>query len=185
MQMMNYKHEIAMIHGRFQPFHLGHLTYALLAKARCEALVVGITNPDRRHLKTMEGDATRHLPEANPFTYYQRMQMAKMSLIAAGLDPSALTIVPFPIEAPDLWDAYCPSGITTFLRDRGSWTKTKISLFQQKGWPCEVLVDTENLNIEGRVIRSLLFAGDQRWRDLVPSATAGIIDESGIAGNKL
>lgn len=35
-----------MIHGRFQPFHNGHLEYALAALSRCSHLIVGITNPD-------------------------------------------------------------------------------------------------------------------------------------------
>jgi nicotinamide-nucleotide adenylyltransferase len=35
-----------MVHGRFQPFHSGHLQYALAALQRCAHLIVGITNPD-------------------------------------------------------------------------------------------------------------------------------------------
>ena len=37
-----------MIHGRFQPFHNGHLAYLCGAAARCDELFVGITNPDVR-----------------------------------------------------------------------------------------------------------------------------------------
>lgn len=35
-----------VIHGRFQLLHNDHLKYLLAGKARCEHLVVGITNPD-------------------------------------------------------------------------------------------------------------------------------------------
>ena len=35
-----------MIHGRFQPFHLGHLEYLRGAAERCDEVFVGITNPD-------------------------------------------------------------------------------------------------------------------------------------------
>jgi cytidyltransferase-like protein len=35
-----------MIHGRFQPFHLGHLEYLRGAAGRCDEIIVGITNPD-------------------------------------------------------------------------------------------------------------------------------------------
>ena len=40
-----------MIHGRFQPFHNGHLDYLRGALARCDELFVGITNPDPRHAR--------------------------------------------------------------------------------------------------------------------------------------
>ena len=35
-----------MIHGRFQPFHLGHLEYLAGAASEADEVWVGITNPD-------------------------------------------------------------------------------------------------------------------------------------------
>ena len=35
-----------MIHGRFQPFHNGHLEYLAGAAERSDEVFVGITNPD-------------------------------------------------------------------------------------------------------------------------------------------
>ncbi len=37
------KPRYGMIHGRFQPFHNGHLEYLLAALERCETLIIGIT----------------------------------------------------------------------------------------------------------------------------------------------
>ena len=37
---------IGVIHGRFQMLHLGHMEYLLAGKARCERLIIGISNPD-------------------------------------------------------------------------------------------------------------------------------------------
>jgi cytidyltransferase-like protein len=34
------------VHGRFQPFHYGHLEYTLAALACCDHRIIGITNPD-------------------------------------------------------------------------------------------------------------------------------------------
>ncbi len=34
-----------VVHGRFQPFHLDHLKYALAGLTHCDYLFVGITNP--------------------------------------------------------------------------------------------------------------------------------------------
>jgi len=58
-----------MIHGRFQPFHLGHLEYLKGAAERSEAVFVGITNPDPTRIREESSDPLRHLPESNPFTY--------------------------------------------------------------------------------------------------------------------
>ena len=40
-----------MIHGRFQPFHNGHLEYLRGAAECCDELFVGITNPDPARVK--------------------------------------------------------------------------------------------------------------------------------------
>ena len=54
---------LGMIHGRFQPFHLGHLAYLRAAAKRAERLLVGITNPDRARTLAEPADPRRHLPE--------------------------------------------------------------------------------------------------------------------------
>jgi len=64
-----------MIHGRFQPFHNGHLEYLRGAAASCDELFVGITNPDPWRVKEEPSDPLRHLPESNPFTYVERLLM--------------------------------------------------------------------------------------------------------------
>ncbi len=61
-----------MIHGRFQPFHLGHLEYLRLAAERSEMLIVGITNPDPGQIAEEETAQHRHRDEANPYTYFER-----------------------------------------------------------------------------------------------------------------
>ena len=45
-----------MIHGRFQPFHLGHLEYLKGAAERSDEVFVGITNPDPAHVKPEASD---------------------------------------------------------------------------------------------------------------------------------
>ena len=40
-----------MIHGRFQPFHKGHLEYLAGAAERSDEVFVGITNPDPARIK--------------------------------------------------------------------------------------------------------------------------------------
>ena len=64
-----------MIHGRFQPFHNGHLEYLRGAAACSDDVFVGITNPDPRRIREESSDPLRHLPESNPFTYAERLLM--------------------------------------------------------------------------------------------------------------
>ena len=71
-----------MIHGRFQPFHNGHLEYLRGAAARSDEVFVGITNPDPARVLPEPSDPARHLPESNPWSYVERMLMVK----AAALD---------------------------------------------------------------------------------------------------
>ena len=55
-----------MIHGRFQPFHLGHREYLRLALDRRETLLIGITNADPTQIAE-EAEAThRHRPDRQP-----------------------------------------------------------------------------------------------------------------------
>ena len=92
---------VGVAHGRFQPLHPGHLEYLLAAKARCRLLVVGITNPDPSQTAHESSDPNRGLPDANPFTYYERHVMVERSLVAAGIGRDEFRIVPFPHSFPE------------------------------------------------------------------------------------
>ncbi len=172
--------KIGMIHGRFQPFHNGHLTYARLAKKRCDFLIVGITNPDPGSYIAMSGDSKRHLAVENPFTFYERLLMINRSLKESGFDPDSFNIVPFPIDNPDLWAHYAPDSATMFLRDRGEWTKTKVTMLESRGWKTELLNDSQDLDIHGIDIRAYMTDNNQAWESFVPRGTASVISDVDI-----
>ena len=94
-----------MIHGRFQPFHLGHLEYLQGAAAQSDEVWVGITNPDPTRVKPEPSDPVRHLPESNPYTYAERLLMVKAAAEEIDVD---VHVIPFPVNEPELWDAYVP-----------------------------------------------------------------------------
>jgi len=79
-----------MVHGRFQPFHCGHLQYTLAALARCDHLLVGITNPDPSLIVAEPTDPERHHPAANVFTFFERQCMIRAALAEAGVGAAAL-----------------------------------------------------------------------------------------------
>src|SRR5687767_809718 len=96
------KQVIGTIHGRFQILHNGHLEYALQAMELCDFLIVGITNPDVNLTKSDSTHPNRAKTENNPYTYYERLEMIRESLLGVGIKRGDFEIVPFPINYPEL-----------------------------------------------------------------------------------
>ena len=114
---------VGMIHGRFQPFHNGHLEYLRESVERSGAIVVGITNADRGSTRHEETDVHRSAAEANPWTYLERYRMIRGVLAAEGLGDCA--VVPFPISDPTLLASYVEPGTTHFIRVFDDWGREK------------------------------------------------------------
>jgi nicotinamide-nucleotide adenylyltransferase len=160
-----------MIHGRFQPFHNGHLEYLRGAAARCEELFVGITNPDPRRIKEEPSDPLRHLPESNPFTYVERLLM--IEAVAADEEIRA-HVIPFPVNEPELWPAYVPAGVTQYLRLFSDWGGTKLERLRAAGYNVVVLDEGAEKEISGVEVRTAMREGGA-WQSLVPPGVARVI----------
>jgi len=163
-----------MIHGRFQPFHLGHLEYLKGAAARCDELFVGITNPDPERIQPEESDPLRHLPESNPFTYVERLLMVKAAAGDAGLDPARLHVIPFPINEPELWRAYVPEDVVQFIRLFSDWGGTKLERLREAGYEVVVLDEGAAKELSGADVRAALREGGD-WQRLVPPGVAALL----------
>jgi len=160
-----------MIHGRFQPFHNGHLEYLRGAAARSERVFVGITNPDPRRVKEEPSDPLRHLPESNPYTYTQRLLMIEA---VAGDEGIPVHVIPFPVNDPELWPAYVPEGVTQYLRLFSDWGGTKLERMRGAGYEVVILDEGSEKEISGRDVRAAM--RDRRdWEALVPPAVARVI----------
>ena len=131
--------ERGVIHGRFQVLHNDHLKYLIAGKARCRHLVVGITNPDPILTREDSADPRRGLPEANPLSYFERYTLIKFALLEVGLDTLEFSIVPFPINLPELYRYYVPLDATLFLTIYDQWGRKKQALFASLGLNVEVL----------------------------------------------
>jgi cytidyltransferase-like protein len=162
-----------MIHGRFQPFHNGHLAYLEAAAARSDTLLVGITNPDRRRTRPEVDDPARHLPEANPLSYTERLLM--ISAVAEEAGVRRLHVIPFPVNEPDLWDDYVPADVTHFLRVLSPWGRAKLERLRAEGHRVEVIDAPEGKTVSGEQVRAAIRGGGD-WRPLVPPAVARFVD---------
>lgn len=163
-----------MIHGRFQPFHNGHLEYMRGAAERCDELFVGITNPDPARIKPEAEDPLRHLPESNPFSYTERLLMAKAAAADLGLDLACVHVIPFPVNEPELWPAYVPQGVTQYIRLFSAWGAAKLDRLREAGYEVVVLDEGAQKELSGTDVRRALRDGDE-WQTLVPPGVARVI----------
>jgi cytidyltransferase-like protein len=163
-----------MIHGRFQPFHNGHLEYLRGAAERSDEIWVGITNPDPKRIKPEESDPVRHLPESNPFSYAERLLMAKAAAADLGLDPAVVHVIPFPVNEPELWPAYVPEGVTQYLRLFSTWGDTKLERLREAGYEVVILDEGSEKEISGAEVRAALRDGGD-WQSLVPPGVARVV----------
>ena len=164
-----------MIHGRFQPFHNGHLEYLTGAADRSVEVFVGITNPDPTRIKPEASDPLRHLPESNPYTYVERLLMVKAAAADAGIEPTRLHVIPFPVNEPDLWRAYVPEDVVQFIRLFSDWGGTKLERLREAGYEVVVLDEGAGKEISGADVRRALREGGD-WKSLVPPAVAAVMD---------
>ena len=163
-----------MIHGRFLPFHYGHLEYLMGAAVRCDELFVGITNPDPQRIKPEDSDPLRHLPESNPYSYVERLLMVKAAALDAGIEPGRVHVIPFPVNEPELWAAYVPVDVTQYIRLFSHWGGTKLDRLREAGYEVVVLDEGAEKEISGAQVRSALREGAD-WESLVPPGVAGVL----------
>ena len=161
--------ELGVIHGRFQVLHNDHLKYLLSAKDRCRHLVVGITNPDPILTKSNEADSQRSETSANPLTYFERFIMLKEVFEEQRISHKNYSIVPFPINFPELYKHYLPLHATFFLTIYDDWGKRKLEMFNEMGLKTEILWERPlaQKGINASDVRRLM-AESQSWKHLVP-----------------
>jgi cytidyltransferase-like protein len=162
------------VHGRFQPFHNGHLEYVLHARQRCERLIIGITAAVPAAVRKEDTSPHRHEPGANPFTYFERLQMIQDTLLAEGLSSPIFAIVPFPIQDPGFIGHYVPEGTTHFVRVYSRWEGEKTRRLRDEGFPVEVLNPGEEKKVSGIEVRRFMREG-LPWEHLMPRGAAAVV----------
>ena len=174
-------HKRGVIHGRFQVFHNDHLRYLLAGKARCEHLVVGITDPDPSLSKFDPADPNRSQPLSNPLTYFERYTIVIRALLENGLENSHFSVVPFPIHFPEKYENYVPLDGIFLLTIYDRWGRKKLEQFKRLGLKVEVLWEKtlKEKGLTATEIRTRMIKGEP-WAPDVPKSTALLMKEWGI-----
>ena len=146
----------------------------LRAWQRCEQLVVGLTAADSAAVREEAASPHRHELASNTFTYFERLQMIRDTLLAEGLKARDFAIVPFPIHEPGLIGHYVPEGTMHFVRVYSRWEEEKTRRLRNEGFPVEVLDPGEEKKVSGTEVRRLMREG-LPWEHLVPRGAAKVV----------
>lgn len=168
--------KIGTIHGRFHPFHLGHLQMARQAFQHCENLIIGLTNPDPEATSSETADPDRHRPEANPFSYWERSFITTTALLRDGIPPESFSIVPFSINEMDSWpwEFYMPREAIWYIRVKSEWGEQKVERLRKYGLNVKRLPFERYSEINGTQIRREMRRGGN-WEDDLPEGSVEAI----------
>ena len=170
------------MHGRFQPFHNGHLDYVLQAFERSDFISVGLTQIFKPRLS--EEDTGRNTAAANPLSFLERSQLVGSALLEAGIANDRYDIVPFPIETPRRLREFVSLDTVCFTTELNPWNSEKIRLLTREGFAVERLKVSEIDNVRvasGTTIRGLIRRGDDIWKNFVPLSVFGLISTKYLA----
>ncbi len=175
--------ETGVIHGRFQVLHADHMKYLMAGKSRCHHLVVGITNPDPHLTKYDPADKQRSKLSENPLTYFERYTMIRAALVEQGLSHDEFSVVPLPINMPELFKYYVPLDAVFYLTIYDDWGRRKLELFQSIGLRTEVMWQRSvaEKGISGAEVRTRMINGEP-WEHLVPPSAVALMKQWDIAG---
>ncbi len=181
MNRLKPNYDVGVIHGRFQVLHNDHIKYLLAGKQLCNHLIVGITNPDPFLTRDSEANPHRSTSLANPLTYYERYVMLRVALLEQGLIYSEFSIVPFPINIPELIKYYVPIDAVFFLTIYDDWGKQKKKFLESLKLKIHVLweVSLENKGLSSSDIREAMI-NDLQWEQFVPKSVRKLIKEWNI-----
>ncbi len=151
----------ALFIGRFQPFHLGHLSVVEQALQENDHLIIGI------------GSSQYSKKEDNPFTAEEREEMIHAALDEAGIPRNHYTLILIPdIHDDARWVDHVVSLVPPFKK---IYTGSPIveKLFKnhkkEKGGGIEIIPVKFLLNISATAIREKMKRGEE-WSKDVPIA---------------
>jgi nicotinamide-nucleotide adenylyltransferase len=152
----------ALLIGRFQPFHNGHLHLIQTLSTNYTSIIIGVGSSQYSHT-----------PD-NPFSYEERREMITRSLAAAGITNYLVVAIP-DIHDPPHWVDHVRSYVSNFDVVISNNPETD-RLFSAQGYTVKHTPLFKREQYSGQEIRRRLAQGG-RWTTLVPPQVAAIIQE--------
>jgi nicotinamide-nucleotide adenylyltransferase len=147
----------ALVIGRFQPFHRGHLAVLEEIAAEADELLIGIA-------AAADSGTAR-----NPFTAAERGEMVRRALDPMGL--TAYRIIDLPdIHNPPVW-AKSVANLVPEFDVVVAHSDDTLGLFKDAGYEVQKAAPYERETYSGTRIRHLMIEFDQ-WETLVPPDVA-------------
>ena len=186
------KYKVAIAQGRFHIVHYGHVEYLIESKKRCEYLIIGITDCDPERAYFNYSENIKNYNENNltepfrsidnpvfPFTFYERMQMIRLTMLENGIDTKEFDVVPFPVHKPQFIKYYIPLNAPILATIYDDWGRKKVKMFQKMGFKVEILWqrDMSTRFTTGTEVRRRIIV-NENWKELVPSSVFNFIKEN-------
>jgi nicotinamide-nucleotide adenylyltransferase len=152
----------ALVIGRFQPFHRGHLEVIRKISKECDTVTIGIGSAQFSH--TLE----------NPFTAGERHLMISRAMKDEGLEDYFLVPI-VDINRYAVWVAHVVSLVPPFQAIYSNNALTR-RLFEEAGYEVRDSPLFNRQLYSGTEIRRRMVAGED-WRPAVPRAVAEVIEE--------
>jgi cytidyltransferase-like protein len=166
---------LACIHGRFQPFHYGHVDYLKAALNHWPKIIIGITaiSPVKNVSKLVEHRADA---VANPLTYWERMVLIHTGLKDIGVSESDIYFVPFPIDEPEKLKFIIPESTICATTDLYEWNREKVKRLNNVGYSTHILSECVKVNFDGSTIRNQIIEGNPEWKKWVPPSSVELLE---------
>lgn len=157
----------ALIIGRFQPLHNGHLEVIRKVASECDRMIIGIGSAQYSHLTD------------NPFTAGERYLMVSETLKDEGI--TNVSIVPIEdLNRYSVWVSHVVSMCPPFTKVYSNNSVTR-RLFEEAGFELRDSPLYNRKEFSGTEVRKRMAEGGD-WESLVPKAVAKVIkDIDGIS----
>lgn len=175
--------KLGYYHGRFQPFHKGHLSMVKQMLENHDEIVIGISNPFRAQadFTNEEADELKEAllktrdPENNPWSFWQRVLMIRNSLSYEEIDLGRVIIIPNLSNSGFLVDEVrFPKEISViYTMPSGVHNKIFMDKYRKQGWEV-VEINPETRITSGTKIRKLI--KDNNFEELEKNVPKGTLE---------
>ncbi|MBQ2832149.1 nicotinamide-nucleotide adenylyltransferase [Methanobrevibacter sp.] len=154
----------AILIGRMQPVHNGHMQVINKILEEVDELIIGIGSAQISHEKK------------DPFTAGERIVMISQALADANVDPSRYYIIPMQdINFNAIWVSHVKMLTPPFSIVYTGNSLVK-QLFKEEGFEVRQPPLYDRLHLSGTEVRRRII-NDENWQELVPNATVDVMSE--------